>query len=128
MQEKFEKYLSNNEEAPKEIAEKTSKENLEKRLESTREKLAEVEEKIVERNIVELIIDVCGSLSKEELDILSKDGEIKDLAKKIFELEHSAPTINEAGYTNKEQAEVLKGQLPNLVERKLSEIRQEKAA
>ncbi len=104
-------------------------EKIKERLRKSSERLAEVEEKIMEKHVKNLIFEVYPSqkLNDETLNILLKEREVMELINEIFRLEHqSQTTIEEGGYTNKEKAELLRGQLASLIERKLPEI--EKAA
>lgn len=112
--------------------ESSEEEEVKKSLEKTSKRLEAVEEELMRRHIENLVRDVLPEssiFSREDISSILDDEEIRNLAEEIFKLENqSQTTIEEGGYTNKEKAELYKGQLASLAEKKLIEFKKEKAA
>lgn len=117
----------NKKESPEE-----SPEEAKKSLEKTSKRLEAVEEELMKRHIENLVRDVLPDssiFSREDISNILDDKEVRNLAEEIFKLENqSQTTIEEGGYTNKEKAELYRGQLASLAEKKLIELKKEKAA
>jgi hypothetical protein len=101
--------------------------------ENKEETIDDVQREIMKGHIKNLVKEVAADsgikkITEEDINFLSEDPDILKLSERIFELEtQSQPTIREGGYTNKEDAKLLRSQLASLIERKILDL-EEKAA